>query len=57
MSFLEKNTTRKIRVDENAIKLDSSNKGKKYKKEEIYKSAVYAKESVDHILGLYYLLF
>ena len=57
MSLLKQNTTRKGRVDEDITELDAGdNEGGEYKEEEICDSAVYAKESVGHLLGLYYLV-
>ena len=59
MSLLEKNTTKKGQVDENATELDASDdEGGEYKVEAIRDSLVYAKESESGRLpGLYYLVF
>ena len=58
MTFLEQDTTRKGRVDENdATELDAGNDSREYKVEAIWDSAVYARESESgHLLGLYYLV-
>ena len=59
MSLLKQDTTRKKRIDKNnANKLDAcDNKGGEYKVEAIWDSAIYARESTEHLLGLYYLVF
>ena len=61
MSLLEQDITKKGRVDKNAIKLAKlnagDNEGNEYKMEVIYDSAVYARESVGHLPGLYYRVF
>ena len=58
MSLLEQDTTRKGQVDENNVtELNAGdNKGGEYKVEAIRDSAVYARESAGHLLGLYYLV-
>lgn len=56
MSLLEQNTIEKGRVDENTIQLEfDDDVEKKYKIKEIWDIAVYARESEDHLLELYYL--
>ena len=55
MSLLERDTTRKGRVDEKAMELDAGD-NEKYKVEAICNSAVYAKESTGHLPGLHYLV-
>ena len=59
MSLLEQDTIQKKWVDENDVtELDAgNNKSKKYKVEAICDSAVYARKSVGHLPGLYYLVF
>ena len=59
MSLLKQNTTKTRQIDKNNVtKLDAGgNKDGKYKVESIYNSAVYAKESADHLSRLYYLVF
>ena len=56
MSLLEKDTTKKERVDENVTKLEfNAGNSKKYKVEAIWDSMVYAIESKsDHLLSLHY---
>ena len=45
-------------MDEDVTKLDAGdNKGGKYEVEAIYNNEIYAKESVGHLPGLYYLVF
>ena len=57
MSLLEYNTIRKVWVDENNItELNAGKDSGKYKVKAICNSAVYAKESVGHLPGLYYLV-
>ena len=59
MSLLEQDTTRKERVDEKALHLESEvdGEGEEYEVEAIRASAVYAKESKSGQLpGLYYLI-
>ena len=58
MSLLKQDTTKKGRVDENAIELDvGNNNSGEYKVEAIWDSAVYAKKSESgHLPGLYYLV-
>ena len=59
MSLLEQDTTRKGRVDENAMelaKLDAGKDNSEYKVEAIRDSAVYTRESAVHLPGLYYLV-
>lgn len=58
MSLLEKNTTKKGYIDENAtqLKFKKSNK-EMYKIEQIFNSLFYAmKLEADHLLGFYYLV-
>ena len=58
MLLLEQDTTRKGRVDKDATKLDAgNNKSEEYKIEAICDSAVYIRESANHLPGLYYLVF
>ena len=59
MSLLEKDTTRKERVDENVIELDiGDDNSREYKVEAIWDSTVYKRESeLNYLLGLYYRLF
>lgn len=60
MSLLEQDITKKKRVDENVrqIAFDvSNNEGKEYKVKKIRDSAVFVRESTDHLLQLYYLVF
>ena len=58
MLLLEQNTTRKGRVDENAMELDVGNDSGEHKVEAIRDSAVYTRESKSsHLLGIYYLIF
>ena len=60
MFLLEQNIIKKGQVDEKKVeqlefKVGSNNK--EYKVEDIYDSAIYAKESeADHLLGFYYLI-
>ena len=57
MSLLEQDTTKKKRVDENITELEfDAGNSEEYKVEEIWDSAVYAKESEGHLLRLYYLV-
>ena len=56
MSLLEKDTTKKKRVDENTIKLDAGDDSGEYEVEVIWDSAVYAKEVDEYLLRLYYML-
>ena len=58
MSLLEKDTTRKERVDENVTELEfNAGDSEEYKVEAIRNSAVYAMESESgHLPGLYYLV-
>ena len=55
VSLLEQDTTRKGRVDEKAMELDA-NDNEEYEVEAICDSAVYARELVGHLPGLYYLV-
>ena len=57
MLQLEQDTTRKGRVDKNATELDAGEVSGKYKMDAICDNAVYARESVGHLLGLYYIVF
>ena len=58
MSLLERKTTKKDQVDENATKLDANdNENSEYKVKAIYKSAIYARESMGYLPRLYYLVF
>ena len=60
MSLLEKNTTRKGRVDKEVRQIEfdtgNNNNSGKYKVEAIQDSAVYMRESKSHPPGLYYLV-
>ena len=58
VSLLEQDTTKKGRMDKNAIELDAGNNDSgEYKVEAIRNSAVYAKESKSgHLPGLYYMV-
>ena len=57
MSLLEEKTTRKERVDEKMTELDfEAGNSKDYEVEAIQDSAIHAKESENHPLGLYYLI-
>ncbi len=58
ISLLEQDTRRKGRVDETTSKLEfeSNCDGKEYKVEAISNSAIYARKSDGHLLGLYYLV-
>ena len=57
MSRREKDTTRKGRVDENAMKLDTGDNNGEYKVEAIWDSTVYARKSESAYLpGFYYLV-
>ena len=57
VSLLEQGTTRKERVDENMTELEfDAGHSEEYEVEAIRDSAVYAKESESHLLGLYYLI-
>ena len=57
VSLLEQDTTRKERVDEKVTELDfEAGDSEEYKVEAIRDSAVYARESEGHLLGLYYLV-
>ena len=50
-------TTKKRQADKNMTEFEASSDKEEYKMEEIWKSAVYAKESAaDHLPGLYYLI-
>lgn len=57
MSLQEQNSSRKERVDKNTtqLKCDTGNK-KEYKVKQIWNSAVYARETEEYLLGLYYLI-
>ena len=55
---LELNSTKKGRLDENATELNTGNdESGEYKVKAVCDSTVYAKESKDHLLRLYYLIF
>ena len=57
MSLLEQSITRKGRVDENMTEFEAGSNKEEYEVEEIWDSAVYAKESAaGHLPGLYYLI-
>ena len=57
VSLLEQNTIRKERVDKKVMELEfEAGDSKKYKVEAIWDSAIYARESEDHLPGLYYLV-
>lgn len=59
MSLLEEDITRKRRVDKNFRQINfniANNEGEKYEVEAIRNTAFYTKESVSHLLGLYYLI-
>ncbi len=58
MSLLEQDTTSKKRVDETTSRLEfeSDGDGEEYEVKAIRDSAVYARESEGHLLGLYYLV-
>ena len=57
MLLLERNTTKKRQVDENATELDTNdNNSGKYKVKAICDNAVYAKESIGYLPKLYYLV-
>lgn len=57
MLLLEKNTTKKGRVDKNSMELDAGNNSGDYKVEAIWNSAVYVGESKSgYLLGFYYLV-
>ncbi len=57
VSLLEKDTTRKGRVDETTSRLEFENEGnEEYEVETIRNSAVYDCESEGHLPGLYYLV-
>ena len=57
MTLLKQNITKKERVDENVTKLDTNNNDSgEYKVKAISDSAVYARESVSDLPGLYYLV-
>ena len=57
MSLLEQDTTRKGRVDDENVKLDTGDENGEYEMEAIWDSEVYATESKsDHLPGLYYLV-
>ncbi len=60
MSLLEKDTTKKRRVDEvmSQLEFESDDEGEEYEIETICDSAVYARESDSgHLPGLYYLVY
>ena len=55
--LLEQDTTRKERVDENVTEFEAGSNDEEYEVEEIWDSAVYAKESTTgHLPGFYYLI-
>lgn len=58
MSLLEKDTTRKGQIDENAIKLDAgNNNNKEYKVKVIWDNAIYIRElELSDLLYFYYLV-
>ena len=57
MSLLEKNTTRKGRVDDENVELNAGDENGEYGVEAIQDSKVYARESESgHLPGLYYLV-
>ena len=56
VSLLEQNTTRKRRVDKTTQLDFKAGDNEKYEVEGIRDSAVYARESEGHLLGLYYLV-
>ena len=57
MSLLEQDTTKKGRVDDKNVELDTGDKNGDYEVEVIQDSKVYAKElELGHLLGLYYLV-
>ena len=57
MSLLEKDITRKERIDKKVLEFDTGNQdSKKYKIKAIQDSAVYARESEGHLPDLYYLI-
>ena len=58
MSFLEKDITRKKRIDENATRLDASNNDSGiYKVEAIWDNTVYTRKSeLSHLPGFHYLV-
>ena len=59
MSLLEQDITRKGRVDKKVREIEFNacdNDSEEYKVEAIQDSGVYARESKDHLLGLYYLI-
>ncbi len=58
VSLLEQDTIRKGRVDETTSRLEfeSDGDGKEYEVEVICDNAVYARESEEHLSGLYYLV-
>ena len=57
VSLLEQDTTRKGRVDDKNVGLDTGNKNGGYELEAIWDSKVYARESESgYLLGLYYLV-
>ena len=56
MLLLEQDTTKKGRVDNENVELDTGDKNGKYEVEAIWDSMVYTRESESsHLLGLYYL--
>ena len=55
--MLEQDTTRKGRVDKDVMELDAGENSSEYEVEAIRDSAVYARESMGHLPGLYYLVF
>ena len=58
ISLLEQNSTSKGRVDENnGTRLDVGKDSGKYKIEAIWNNAVYARELMGYLPGLYYLVF
>lgn len=59
MSVLKQNITRKGQLDKLTSQLwfdDANGKGNEYKVEEIWDNMVYARDSEDYILGIYYLV-
>ena len=57
MSLLERDATRKGRVDENVTEFEAGSDEEEYKVKRIRDSTVYAKESATgHLLDLYYLV-
>lgn len=58
MSLLEHNIIKKKQINEKIfqLKFEVNDKGKKYKVKKMWDSVIYAKESKNHLPGLYYII-